>query len=286
MSDPQLFTTQAELIRRITTEVMNRIGGESNAPASQLPPRQPAPDAHGHEHCAEPCPCCSPSTVAEEEGVCEIFTVPDAQRNLGNGFVPIGISARHCHVTPEQVEILFGKGAKLTPLKPLKQTGQFAAKEVVSIIGPRGRVIERVRILGPCRNETQVEVSLTDCIHLGEMAPVRASGDHHDTPGILIVGPAGHVPISKGLIRANRHIHLQTAEAGALGLKENDTVMVKIDGDKPVIYYDVQVRVSDKFSAEMHLDTDDANAVGMQDGSLAQIIRTAADVVLCGKRAK
>lgn len=263
--------TQAEMIRRITEEVLRRVDS----------PRGSVPDDDS-EPCEKPCSCCSPAQVAEEEGVCEIFPVADEERTLENGFVSIGISARHCHLTAAQVELLFGKGAQLTPFKPLKQPGQFAAKEMISVIGPRGRAIERIRVLGPCRSDTQVEVSLTDCVQLGVMAPVRASGDHRETPGILIVGPKGHLSIERGVIRANRHIHLHTSEAEKLGLDDNANVMVTIDGDKPVIYYDVQVRVSDKFSAEMHLDTDDANAVGIQDGARAQIIRSPKDIAFCG----
>lgn len=261
MSD---IVTQAELVRKITEAVVARLGVTGEASRAALVVGRPA------------------SLRAEEEGKCEIYTVPDASRTLANGFIPIGVSARHCHVTPAQVELLFGPGAKLTPMKALKQPGQFAAKEVVSIIGPRGRAIEGVRILGPARDETQVEVSLTDCIHLGVIAPVRASGDHHDTPGIIIVGPKGHLPIDRGLIRANRHIHLHTSEAAVLKLRDDEEVMVKIDGDKPVIYYGVQVRVSDEYVAEFHLDTDDANAVGIKDGNVAQVVRSAGDVVMCG----
>ncbi|MCC6547386.1 phosphate propanoyltransferase [Candidatus Sumerlaeota bacterium] len=265
------IVTHAELVRRITEQVARQIGDEvaqpQAAPGGQKP--RASYDAQA-------------SVRAEAEGRCQIFTYPTADRDLKHGFIPIGVSARHCHVSPSQVEILFGKGAQLTPMKPLKQPGQFAANETVSIIGPRGRVIERVRILGPARNETQVEISLTDCIYLGVDAPVRASGDHHDTPGILIVGPKGHLAVDRGVIRANRHIHLHTTEAATLGLKDQDRVMVKIDGDKPVIFYDVQIRVSEKFSQEIHIDTDDANAVGLEDGAVAQIIFKAEDITVCG----
>ena len=271
MSD---IVTQAELVRRITEQVVRQLGGETPAPAHSVD--SGGQKKGGSSYSAQI------SARAEAEGQCEIFTHPAADRDLRHGFIPIGISARHCHVSPSQIEILFGKGAKLTPLKPLKQPGQFAANETVSIIGPRGRVIERVRILGPARNETQVEISLTDCIHLGVDAPVRPSGDHRDTPGILIVGPKGHLAIDRGVIRANRHVHLHTSEAAILNLKDQDRVMVKIDGDKPVIFYDVQIRVSDKFSQEIHIDTDDANAVGLEDNAVAQIIFKAGDITVCG----
>jgi len=269
------FTTEAELIRRIADRVARELAGGA----------QPAAKAT-KTNCG--CGCKGQRgfiKIAEENGHCAIFREPDAERTTERGFVPIGISARHLHVTEAQVEQLFGKGHRLTPIKPLLQPGQFAAKETVSVIGPRGRALERVRILGPCRSATQLEVSLTDCIALGIEAPVRPSGNHTETGGILIVGPAGHLPIERGVIRANRHIHLHTREAAALGLKDNDTVMVHIDGDKPVLYYDVQIRVSDSFTAEMHLDTDDANAVGLREGAAARIVRRPEDIVVCGRLA-
>lgn len=265
--------TEAELVRKIAEQVAARL---ANSPAPQTATEK-------KPGCGCGCKRSTFTEVAEKEGHCEIFPRASAEQTLSNGFVPIGISARHVHVTQEQLEVLFGKGHQLKPMKPLKQHGQFAAEETVSVIGPRGRAIERIRILGPCRNDTQVELSQTDCIAVGVDAPVRASGDHRDTPGILIVGPAGHLAIGRGVIRANRHIHLHSSEAAALNLRDNDLVMVKISGDKPVIYYNVQVRVSERFSAEMHLDTDDANAVGLPRGAMAQIVRRAEDVVLCGK---
>lgn len=273
MSD---LVTQTELVRRITEEVLARLSG-SGAPAPAL---------------GETCGCkakaacgCKGESIAsraEEQGRCEIYNDPEGARTLERGYIPIGVSARHCHVTEAQVEILFGAGAKLEPMKPLKQPGQFASRQLVSIVGPRGRVIERVRILGPARNETQVEISLTDCVYLGVEAPVRPSGVHTGSPGILIVGPAGHLAISTGVIRANRHVHLHTSEAAALGLSDKDTILLKIDGDRPAIFYDVQVRVRPDFSAELHLDTDDANAIGLADGSMAQIIRDRSQIPDCG----
>ncbi len=273
MSD---LVTQAELVRRITEEVVARLSGGS-APAASS---GGSCGCRGKSACA--CGAESVASRAEDEGRCEIYSDPVGSRTLERGYIPIGVSARHCHVTEAQVEILFGRGAKLEPLKPLKQPGQFASRQLVSIVGPRGRVIERVRILGPARNETQVEISLTDCIYLGVDAPVRPSGVHTGSPGILIVGPAGHLAIGTGVIRANRHVHLHTSEAAILGLSDKDTIMLKIDGDRPAIFYDVQVRVRPDFSAELHLDTDDANAIGLADGSMAQVIRTRSQIPDCG----
>jgi putative phosphotransacetylase len=192
---------------------------------------------------------------------------------LAQGIVPVGVSARHVHVTEAQVELLFGLGAKLTPMKPLSQPGQFAAEETVTLVSPRGRVLERVRILGPARNDTQVELSQTDCIVLGIKAPVRASGDHRDSGGILIVGPKGNLTTSTGVIRANRHLHLHTSEAAVLGLKDNAEIAVRIDGERPAIFFGIQVRVSDKFKCDLHIDTDDGNAIGLGPNATATIIK-------------
>ncbi|MDX2175268.1 MAG: phosphate propanoyltransferase [Candidatus Sumerlaeia bacterium] len=250
------------MIRRVADEVAARLGAHAS---------RHAPQGSG-----------AVLEEAEDTGRCEIFPDPGPERTLERGYIPIGVSARHCHVTAEQVEILFGKGAALEPLKPLKQTGQFAAKQTVSIIGPRGRALERVRILGPARSETQVEVSLTDCIQLGIEPPVRPSGDHRGTPGLLMVGPAGHLAMERGVIRANRHVHLSTEEAALLGLRDRQTVLLKVDGDRPVLFYDVQVRVAPNFRAELHLDTDDANAVGLGAGAVAQLVRSLGDIPDCG----
>jgi len=211
--------------------------------------------------------------VARRLGGAPVQASATAPSALAQGIVPVGISARHVHVTEAQVEILFGPGAKLKPMKPLSQPGQFAAEETVTLVSPRGRTIERVRILGPARNDTQVELSQTDCIFLGIEAPVRASGDHRGSGGILIVGPKGHLAIQTGVIRANRHLHLHTSEAAVLRLKDNDEIAVHLDGDRPATLYGVQVRVSDKFPADLHLDTDDGNAIGLKTGATARIVR-------------
>ena len=213
----------------------------------------------------------------------EAFPDPIApdQRTLAKGYVPIGVSARHCHVSQEDLQTLFGADAKLTEFKPLRQVGEFAAEQTVTIVGPRMRALEGVRILGPCRGGTQVEISLTDAIYLGLRPPVRPSGDHSDTPGILMIGPKGFIHLKKGVIRANRHVHLSDTDARALGVKDNEKVMIRIAGDRPVIYHDVQVRVKSSFMAEMHLDTDDANAVGVTSGDIAQILRGYHECRIC-----
>ena len=206
---------------------------------------------------------------------------PVADADVARGIVPVGISMRHVHLSKEHVELLFGQGHQLTPQRDLLQKGEFAAEETVTLVGPRMRALEHVRILGPARGETQAEISLTDAIYLGIHPPVRPSGNHEGSPGILIVGPSGSVNVLSGVIRANRHIHLSPAEAAALRLKDNDNVLVKVQGDRPLIYYDVQVRVKESFVAQMHLDTDDANAAGVCDGDKVQIILRKEDCRLC-----
>lgn len=190
------------------------------------------------------------------------------------GRVLVNISARHIHLTQEHVETLFGAGAQLTPMRPLHQPGEFASNQQVLLVSPTGRTLGPVRVLGPTRKASQVEVSLTDCYALGlkTIPPIRPSGDHNDTFGITMVGPAGAVTLRSGLIRANRHIHLHTSQAAAMGLKNGDRVDVRLDGERPAIFLDVQLRAHDVFRAEMHVDTDDGNAVGIRSGAMATIL--------------
>ena len=174
--------------------------------------------------------------------------------------VLVETSARHVHLTNEHIEVLFGKGATLTHKKDLSQPGQFACQERVTIVGPK-KSIENVIILGPARPATQVEVSLTDARTLGVSAPVRESGDIAGSGACKIVGPCGEVEISEGVIAAKRHIHFTPEEAAAAGVEDKQIVSVKIDSaDRSTIFGDVVVRVSPKFSAAMHIDTDEANA--------------------------
>ena len=174
--------------------------------------------------------------------------------------VLVETSARHVHVTEEHLAILFGEGAKLTPKKDLSQPGQFACVERVDLVGPK-KTIPNVSILGPTRKATQVEVSFTDARTLGVTAPVRESGDVAGSAGCKIVGPCGEVEISEGVIVAKRHIHFTPEEAAAAGVEDKEIVSVKIDSaDRSTIFGDVVVRVSPKFSAAMHIDTDEANA--------------------------
>ena len=202
-----------------------------------------------------------------EKNVYELVKTIISQIEKGaseEGLVPVGISNRHIHLSNADVATLFGEGYSLTPLKDLSQVGQFACKEQLTIIGPSMRAIEGVRVLGPERKASQVEVSLTDAYQLRLRPPVRESGNLGGSAPITIVGPKGVVTLKEGCIIANRHIHMSPAEADQYGLKDFDRVTVEVvDATRPARWYGVQVRVHETFRLEMHVDTDDANSVGM-----------------------
>ena len=185
--------------------------------------------------------------------------------------VPIGVSARHVHISKEDLETLYGKGYELTKKKEL-MGGQFAADEFVTIVGTKLRAIENVRILGPLRKETQVEISATDAIKLGMKAPIRDSGDTKGSAPIALVGPKGAVYLKEGCIIAKRHIHMAPADAKAAGVKNGDVVSVKADNERGTIFNHVSIRVDDSFTLEMHIDTDEANAANIITGNTVTII--------------
>ena len=191
------------------------------------------------------------------------------QAVLGRVFVELEASGRHVHVTKEQAQILFGHG--LTPQRPLSQPGQYLAKERVTVIGPKGR-FENVAVLGPERKEAQVEVSLTDARVLGVDAPVRLSGSVKDSPGAQLIGSVGEVRIEKGIIVAQRHIHMTPEDAARFGVKDKQTVQLKTYTRRPVVFEDVVVRVSSQFATYVHLDYDEANACGFRPGDLGRIL--------------
>ena len=186
--------------------------------------------------------------------------------------LPVGISVRHVHVSAADLEVLYGPGHKLTPLRDLYQEGEFAAREVVALVGPKMRALENVRILGPVRGRTQVEVARTDAIYLGIDPPVRASGNLESSSPITLVGPKGTLILPEGAIVANRHIHMNPGDAKRFGVSDNDLVKVEVLGEKGLIFNHVQIRVKDNFRLEMHLDTDDANASGITTGAMARIL--------------
>lgn len=185
--------------------------------------------------------------------------------------VPVGVSARHIHLTQEHVEILFGEGYQLTEAKPLSQPGQYAANETVAVIGPKG-TFPKVRILGPVRKATQLEISRTDSFSLGVKPPVRESGNIAGSAGITIKGPAGEVTIEEGVIVAARHIHFHTSDAEKWGIADKQLLKVRFEGERGVIFENVIARVSPDFALDMHIDTDEANAAGINNGDTAVII--------------
>lgn len=187
--------------------------------------------------------------------------------------VPVGVSNRHIHLNREDADILFGKGYELNPLKDLSQPGQYACKETLTIVGPSLRPIENVRVLGPLRSASQVEISRTDSYTLKVKPPVRESGKIAGSAPITIIGPKGVVTLKEGCIIANRHIHMSLEDGERFGVKDNDYVTVDAEGERRTRFFDVQVRVSDKFRLEMHLDTDDANAAALGNGSRVKIVK-------------
>lgn len=187
--------------------------------------------------------------------------------------VLVETSARHVHVTQQDLETLFGKGAALTPKKDLSQPGQFACEERVTVAGPK-RELKNVSILGPVRPATQVELSMTDARGIGVVPPVRESGDLAGSAGCKIVGPCGEVEIKEGVIVAKRHIHATPADAQALGLADKQVVKVQVDTDgRSLVFGDVVVRVSEKFALAMHIDTDESNAAGCAGEVYGEIIK-------------
>jgi propanediol utilization protein len=172
----------------------------------------------------------------------------------------VNVSARHCHVTQEDLERLFGKGHKLTPYKALYQDGFFAAQETVTLIGPRHRTITGLRILGPCRDHSQVELAFTDAVYLGLDIPVRKSGDHRDSPGAYLLGPAGMIQLPRGVIRHERHVHMGTGDAAFYGVKDGDRLNLRVKSDCPMVLESLLVRLSPGLKLEVHLDTDEGNA--------------------------
>lgn len=195
------------------------------------------------------------------------------QEQTGEGNIPVGVSNRHIHLTRQDVETLFGKGYRLTPLKDLSQPGQYACKEQLTIVGPSLRPIEKVRVLGPERKASQVEISRTDAYLLKVRPPVRESGKIAGSAPITIIGPKGVVTLSEGCMIANRHIHMSPEDGARFGLKDNDYVTVDAFGERRTRFFDVQVRVDPNFRLEMHLDTDDANAAGLANGAKVAIVK-------------
>lgn len=188
-----------------------------------------------------------------------------------DGKIPIGVSARHVHLAQAEVEQLFGENYQLTPKFELSQPGQFAAEETVVVAGPKGS-IERVRILGPARSLSQVEVSWTDAMKLGLKPPLRISGDIQGSSPVTLIGPKGSVVLNEGLIIAQAHIHMSPTDSARFNVIDGQAVQIKVEGIRPIILSNVVIRVSERYRLEMHIDTDEANAGLIQQGTLAEIV--------------
>src|SRR5580698_9741953 len=186
----------------------------------------------------------------------------------------VNISARHVHLTDEHVRILFGK-PELEPMKALYQDGFYAAKETVAVIGPRLRMIPQVRVLGPCRGDSQVELAFTDGISLGIDLPVRISGDLHDTPGCVLVGPSGVVELKKGVIRAMRHVHMGPADLAYYGVKNGEKMNLRVVSEGcTTVLEDLVIRAGENIKLEVHLDTDEGNAINLDAATAVELVKT------------
>ncbi len=188
--------------------------------------------------------------------------------------IPLGISGRHVHVTQAHLETLFGKGYELTEFKPLSQPGQYAANEKVDVVSPKGNVIKGVRILGPVRPASQVEISRSDALRGGFIAPVRSSGDVKGSGPCTLVGPEGSVELEEGVIIADRHIHFSLEDAEAFGVSNGDIVSILVEGEKPGLLGNVLCRVSKSYALDCHLDTDDGSAFMLNTGDQATLVKT------------
>jgi putative phosphotransacetylase len=212
--------------------------------------------------------------TSNQETLVKLITKLVVQELYGmNTQIPIGVSNKHIHLSREDMDVLFGEGSELTPIKDLGQPGQYACAETLAVKGPKGE-FGRVRVLGPLRNESQVELSKTDARSIGVNAPIRESGALDGTPGVELVGPKGSVKLEKGAIVALRHIHMTPEIAKEWGLKDKDIVDVKVNGgERAGVLGNVLIRVSDKYALEMHVDTDEANACCLDNNDTVTIIK-------------
>lgn len=199
-------------------------------------------------------------------------TIGRMEEKSGGYQVPVGVSARHIHLTQEHVEALFGEGYHLTKKKDL-MGGQYACNETVTIVGLKLRAIENVRVLGPVRKASQLEISATDAMKLGIAAPIRESGNVAGSAPVAVVGPKGVIYLKEGCIIAMRHIHMSPADASAAGVSDGDIVSVKADNERGTIFNQVKIRVDDSFTLEMHIDTDEANASKIKTGDMVTIMK-------------
>ena len=201
------------------------------------------------------------------------FSVPAAGAIGHKPNLVVNISARHCHLNQAAVDILFGPGYKLSPMKKLYQDTDFAANETVSIVGPRQRLLPNVRILGPCRDFNQLELAFTDAISLGIDAPVRMSGNIAGTPGCLMVGPKGSIELPEGVIRAERHVHMSDKDAAYYGVKAGDRMNLRIESDCPTTLEGLLVRINPSWKLEVHIDTDEGNASNLSSAHKVMLVK-------------
>ena len=194
-------------------------------------------------------------------------------RSTGPHPLVVNVSARHMHVTPADLEVLFGAGSTLTKMKDLYQQGEFASEQLVTLVGPRQRIIPNVRILGPVRDYTQVELSYTDGIYLGIDLPLRISGNHKDTPGITVLGPKGAINLARGVIRAERHVHMSREDMSFYGVNDGDYMKLKIEGPCGVTFDRVKVRYHPKVILEVHIDTDEGNACDLESATRMELTK-------------
>jgi putative phosphotransacetylase len=221
------------------------------------------------------------SPAAQNRSVVETLVREALFRQLGKSApaaaptLLVNSSARHMHISPENLEALFGKGAELTVHKMLYQTDQFASQQTVTMVGPRKRIIPNLRILGPCRNLTQIELALTDSIQLGIDIPVRMSGDIEGTPGAYIMGPKGMLEMKNGVIRAARHVHMSPSDAAFYGVKHLDKITLKVTSKGcNTRFDDLLVRVDPSFKLEVHIDTDEANACNLDQAEKVELFKS------------
>jgi putative phosphotransacetylase len=186
--------------------------------------------------------------------------------------IPAGVSVKHCHLTREHFKILFGASAEPKRVKDIKQPGFYAAEEMIDVQGPKG-VLKKIRLVAPYRDHTQIEISVSDAMAIGLKPPVRESGDVKNSAGAILIGPAGKIEIKEGVIIAQRHLHFSPSEAKSLGIASGEVVRVRAGagGGRSTVFEDVVVRVSDKYSLEFHVDTDEANAAGIKTGDVVHI---------------
>lgn len=201
-----------------------------------------------------------------------IEVAKDGKKKVDSDFIPIGVSNRHVHLSQNDLESLFGSGYELTKIKDISQPGQFACKETVTIAGPKG-AIEKVRVLGPTRKQSQVEILKSDCFKLGINAAMRMSGDLDGTPGITLIGPKKSLFLTQGAIVAKRHIHMLPGDARRFGVTDGQVVSLKVSGERGGILGNVVIRVTTTSALECHIDTEEANAMDLKNGSKITIIK-------------